>query len=62
MIGKKSWGLHVKMWSEGIAEGTFTKYELLQQFTDNNIKIPESLLNDFNNWVWRKRIEYNERF
>jgi len=49
------------MWSEGIAEGTFTKHELLQQFTDNNIKIPDSLLNDFNNWVWKKRKEYNER-
>jgi hypothetical protein len=61
LIGKKSWGLHVKMWSEGISEGTFTKYELLQQFTDNNIKIPESLLNDFNNWVWKERIKYNER-
>jgi hypothetical protein len=54
IVGKKSWGLHVKMWSEGISEGTFTKRELLQQFTDHNIVIPESFLLDFDNTILKK--------
>jgi len=54
LIGKKSWGLHVKMWSEGISEGSFTKYELLDEFKRVNIIIPESLLLDFNNQIVKK--------
>ncbi len=57
IVGKKSWGLHVKMWSEGISEGLFTKKEILQQFIDNNIEIPEPFLTDFNNQIMR-RIKY----
>ena len=54
IIGKKSWGLHVKMWTEGICEGTFTKKEILEEFTNNNITIPDSLLLDFNNQIIKK--------
>ena len=54
IVGKKSWGLHVKMWSEGISEGTFTKQELLQQFIDHKIEIPESFLLDFDNTIFKK--------
>jgi hypothetical protein len=54
IVGKKSWGLHVKMWSEGISEGTFTKREILQQFTDYKIEIPEPFLNDFDNTIMKK--------
>lgn len=54
IVGKKSWGLHVKMWSEGISEGTFTKRELLQQFTDKKIEIPEPFLIDFDNTILKK--------
>lgn len=54
IVGKKSWGLHVKMWSEGISEGTFTKRELLEQFKEHNIEIPEPFLNDFDNTILKK--------
>lgn len=57
IIGKKSWGLHVKMWSEGINEQCFTKYEILNDFTKCNIKIPKFLVLDFDNWVEKKRLE-----
>jgi hypothetical protein len=42
------------MWSEGISEGSFTKYELLDEFKRVNIIIPESLLLDFNNQIVKK--------
>lgn len=54
IIGKKSWGLHVKMWSEGIVEGTFTKKEILEEFSKNNIIIPPQLLLDFENQINKK--------
>jgi hypothetical protein len=53
IMGKKSWGLHINMWSEGIVEGCFSKYEILKQFEDKKIKIPKSLLEDFNNRVYK---------
>ena len=61
ITGKKSWGLWVNQWTDGISEGVFTKYEILDEFTQRGITIPESLLNDFNNRLWKKRIKYNER-
>ena len=54
IVGKKSWGLHVKMWSEGISEGTFNKREILQQFIDKKIEIPQPFLNDFDNTILKK--------
>ena len=54
IVGKKSWGLHVKMWSEGISEGTFTKKEVLEQFKEKNIEIPEPFLIDFDNTILKK--------
>jgi len=54
IIGKKSWGLWVNEWSDGIVEGSFSKREILEEFSKNGIIIPESLLNDFNNRIYRK--------
>ena len=54
ITGKKSWGLWVNEWSDGIVEGTFTQKEILQQFEDNGIVIPESLLKDFDNRIINK--------
>ncbi len=59
IIGKKSWGLHVKMWSEGIGDGEFRMKDILEDFERKNIKIPEPLLKDFENTV-RKRIIKNK--
>jgi hypothetical protein len=54
IIGKKSWGLHVKMWSDGISEGCFTMKEILEQFYEVNIEIPEPFLKDFRNTIYKK--------
>jgi hypothetical protein len=41
-------------WSDGISEGLFTKKEILHQFEERNIKIPESLMQDFENTIYKK--------
>lgn len=51
ITGKKSWGLHIRMWSEGIQEWLFTKEEILSDFVTKNITIPKSFKNDFDNWI-----------
>lgn len=57
IVGKKSWGLWKNEWSDGISEGLFTKREILQQFEEKNIKIPESLMLDFENTITKKILE-----
>lgn len=47
ILAKKSWGLFLDQWSDGISDGDFTLEEIVNEFTSNNIEIPESLLNDF---------------
>ena len=55
IVGKKSWGLWKNEWSDGISECLFTIDEIIQEFTDKNIRIPESLLKDFENTIYRKK-------
>ena len=62
IIGKKSWGLFLQQWSDGIVDWTFTKEEILKQFTDYDIKIPEPLLKDFDNVIIKKKIKRNEEY
>lgn len=57
IIGKKSWGLWVNEWSDGIVEGSFTKREILEDFKKFNISIPDSLLKDFENRICQKLIK-----
>lgn len=60
IIGKKSWGLQLNEWADGIVEGSFTKREILSQFSDKGIVIPDSLLIDFENRIYKKMIKrYN---
>jgi hypothetical protein len=61
IIGKKSWGLWVNEYSYGISEGLFTKEEVLNQFYENKILIPESFLIDFENSILKKKIKRNEK-
>lgn len=61
ITGKKSWGLWKNEWTDGIVEGSFTKYEILEEFHKMNIKIPEPLFEDFNNTLWKKRFLYEEK-
>lgn len=51
IIAKKAWGLWSKEWSQGIVEGSFTKKEILDNFNERNIIIPESLLLEFENKI-----------
>lgn len=57
IVGKKSWGLWINQWSDGISEGSFTKKEILEEFEKRNIEIPEPLLIDFENKIFKKTIE-----
>ena len=59
IIAKKSWGLHVDMWSDGIVDWSFTLNEIIQQFIDQNIEIPEPFLKDFVNRIEKKKEERN---
>lgn len=61
--GKKSWGLWVNLWSEGISECTFTKKEIIDEnFIEKDIKIPEKLMIDFDNRIWDMKIKRNEKY
>jgi len=52
--------LWVQEWTDGIVEWTFTKEEILSQFED--IEIPESFLNDFENVLQRKKRIRNQKY
>ena len=60
IIGKKSWGLWIDQWSDGISECSFTLEEILKEFEIRNITIPESLMKDFHNRILKKKIKRNE--
>lgn len=56
---KKSWGLWVNQWSDGIAEGSFTVDEIVNEFELRGIKIPDSFMKDFLNAISRKKFGSN---
>ncbi len=58
IVGKKSWGLWKNEWCSGISECSFTRTECLIEFYLNNIKIPDSLKEDFENTLRKRRLEY----
>ncbi len=60
ITGKKSWGLFCKEWSEGISECLFTKDEILKEFSDRNIKIPDVFLKEFDNRIREFKIKICE--
>jgi hypothetical protein len=57
IVGKKSWGLWCDQWGDGIAEGTFLKREIIEEFENKGIKIPDSLMKDFEDRIYRKIIK-----
>jgi len=59
--GKKSFGLWVKQWSEGIAECSFTKEDIIQEFTDKNIVIPKGLMKSFDDSIRKEKQKRYER-
>lgn len=62
IIGKKSWGLWKDQWTDGIVDWTFTRDEILNEFIKNNIKIPQSLLLEFDNLLEKKKMLRNEKY
>lgn len=60
-MGKKSWGLWCDQWGDGISEGTFLKREIIEDFTNLGITIPESLMKDFDDRIYRKVKKRMER-
>lgn len=57
IVGKKGWGLWVKAWCEGIVECSFTKEDILQEFTDRSIEIPEPLMIEWDNLIQKLKYE-----
>lgn len=62
LIGKKGWGLWVQQWTDGIVDWSFTKEEILDQFKENGIEIPEQFLKDFDNVLEKKKIKRNLKY
>jgi len=62
ILAKKSWGLHVKIWSEGIAECDFTLQEILDTFLDVGIKVPDNLLKGLENEIMKKKIANIDKY
>ena len=60
--GKKSFGLWVKQWSEGIAECSFTKEEIIQEFTDRNLVIPKGLMKSFDDSIQKEKQKRYDRY
>ncbi len=61
LIGKKGWGLWVQEWTDGIVDWTFTKEEILGNFENNKIEIPDSFLKEFENVLDKKKRKRNLR-
>ena len=55
--GKKSWGLWKGEWVDGIVEWSFTREEILSQFTDIGIVIPESFIIEFDNLFEKRKVK-----
>jgi len=62
IVGKRSWGLWVDQWSDGICDWTFTEEEILGEFQKRNIQIPEPLLKDFYNRIDKKKMIRNQKY
>jgi hypothetical protein len=44
------------MWIDGVVEGTFRIQDFIDDFNQHGIKVPDSLLQDFKNRVYKKMI------
>ena len=62
IIGKKGWGLWVSSWTDGIVEWTFTKEEILKEFSDRGIEIPESLMLEWDKLIQKRKEIRNENY
>jgi hypothetical protein len=61
ITSKKGWGLWCKQWSQGIVDWTFTKEEILEEFTSRGIEIPEPLMKEWDNLIEKMKMERNRK-
>jgi hypothetical protein len=62
ITGKKAWGLWKSEFAMGIAECNFTKDEIVSEFTDKGIKIPDVFMKEFDNEILRFKIKRYEEY
>ena len=62
IIGKKGWGLWVEQWSQGITEWLFTKDEILQEFIERDINIPDPLMKEWDKLIHKKKMIRNDKY
>jgi len=55
IIGKKGWGLWVDQYTQGIVDWTFTKEEILEEFTSRKIEIPEALMLEWDKLIIKQK-------
>lgn len=58
ITAKKSWGLFLDQWAQGIAECSFTREEIINEFESKGIKIPKPFLIDFENRIRTEQIKF----
>jgi len=56
LMGKKGIGLWLKEWSLGISEWSFTKEEIINEFTIRGIEIPDSIMIEFDNLINKMKL------
>jgi hypothetical protein len=56
ITGKKGFGLWRDQWSDGIVECSFSKEEIMNEFSLREIEIPAPLLKEFDDFIWKKKL------
>jgi len=56
IVAKKSWGLHLDMWGDGIGfDQVSTKCEIINEFESKYINIPKKFMVEFDNTIEKYR-------
>ena len=62
IIGKKGWGLWKSEFADGIANCDFTKEEIISEFENKGIKIPDVFMKELDNEIWRFKLLKYENY
>lgn len=62
IVDKKGWGLWINTWTDGIVDWSFTKDEILNEFKIRGIKIPYSLMSEWDNLIENKKYIRNQNY
>lgn len=61
-VGKRGWGLWRDQWTDGIVDWCFTREEILNEFFEKNIEIPEPLLKEFDDFIQKKKLKRDQKY